>query len=144
MDLATTAITLKRAVGEWTALEMLQPSASLCGRRHPAAPLNPSRDAPLAPALLHFQRQACRLQRCSLHGLSPNALMCFWLNTYHALRLHAIMCAGPFALVDRKGGVDPSSPHFSAHYIVAGHMLSCEDIRAGVMGNRCAPCVPWW
>lgn len=77
---------------------------------------------------------ASRLKDVELSGLQESELKAFWLNLYNALHMHAQVALAPANLVQKLHMFQ------SASYLVAGAVLSLDDIENGVLrGNRRPP-----
>eukprot|EP00878_Enallax_costatus_P009243 GHUV01009661.1.p1 GENE.GHUV01009661.1~~GHUV01009661.1.p1 ORF type:complete len:515 (+),score=139.91 GHUV01009661.1:157-1701(+) len=87
------------------------------------------------PGFWEYVDATAELQRVSLSGMSREALMCFAINLYNALVIHALVVHGPEQYKSTTGRLGFFSK--AAKYNIGGSDYVLDDLENGILrGNR--------
>lgn len=92
------------------------------------------------PEFRRYVDAAAELQHVDVHSLQErDKAMCFWINVYNSLVVHALTVLGPAKnTLERLKWFDDVSYH------IGGYRFSANDIEHGILrGNAPSPASPW-
>lgn len=79
---------------------------------------------------VEFSEKVSLLQSVSLHDLTKEDLIAFFLNVYHTLLLHAFVVLGV-----PSSNTDWRTLKMTASYEIAGDLITLKDIDEVILGN---------
>lgn len=87
------------------------------------------------PSFKRYVDSAAELQRVDVSSMNREESMCFWINVYNAMVVHATAAVGP-----AEGTLGRLKWYESVAYVIDGTAFSLNDVEHGVLrGNAPSP-----